>query len=86
MAERRRMNVARPTFVRRALLASASSAHGKRSTRSRSSRRRTTWDSRGLVALVWAARAVIRKVRCGASDSMARTKYSESIEVAPRRI
>ena len=58
-------------------MARPSSGQGKRSTRPRPSSRFTTWESRGSVALVRWAREVIRRVRSGASESIARTKYSK---------
>ena len=63
--------------VSRALVARPSSGQGKRSTRPRPSSRFTTWESRDSVAFVRWAREVIRKVRSGASESIARTKYSK---------
>ena len=63
----------------RALVARPSSGHGKRSTSPRSSSRRTTWESRGRVALVRWASAVIRRVRSGASREH---REHEVLEVA----
>lgn len=58
---------------------------GRRSTRPRSSRRRTTWERRGSVALVRCASADIRTTRSGASESIARTKYSQCVSCEARR-
>ena len=82
---RPRRTLLQPAGVRRALVARASCGQGNRSTRPRSSSRRTTWESRGRVALVCIASAVIRRVRSGASDSIARTKYSKCVSSASRR-
>ena len=49
------------------------------------SRRRTTWERRGSVALVRTASAVIRSVRSGASESIASRKYSKWLRPASRR-
>ena len=65
--------------IDRAIAAAAANADEPRgveetlATRPRPSSRPTTWERRGNVALVSDASAVIRSVRAGASESIART-------------
>ena len=85
VAGRGRHDLGQPGGVSRAFVARPSSGQGKRSTRPRSSRRRTTWESRGKVAFVRWASVVIRRVRSVASESIASTKYSKWVSPASRR-
>ena len=73
-----------PASVRWAFVARLSCGHGMRSTNPRFTSRVTTWESRGSVEFVCAARAVIRRVWSGASDSIARTMYSKWLTPASR--
>ena len=60
-------------------------AQGWRRTKPLDSRRDTTWDRRARVELVREAKAVIRSVRSGASESIAIVKYSKWLRSASRR-
>lgn len=65
-----------PSSVRIALVNRPSVGSGLRCTNPRSSRRLTTRDNRDSDALVTSASELIRFVRSGLSDNMAKTWYS----------